>query len=582
MISPFNCSREDLGRLLAVARGDSPADIVLTNGVLANVLSGEFYAAEVALSGGRIAGVSATHGSYDGREVIDLEGEYIAPGFMDAHVHIESSLLPPGTFAGEVLPHGTTSVISDPHEIANVCGAEGVRYMLAASEGLNLRVFVMLPSCVPATDMETSGARLGPEDIAGLVGQPRVLGIAEVMNYPGLIAADGGVLGKVQLGHSARLRVDGHAPGVGGRALQAYAAAGVASDHESVSAAEALEKLRAGIHVLIRQGSTAQNLLALLEMVTPANSRFCSFSTDDKQPEDLLSEGHIDHNVRLAISAGLDPMLALQMASVNTARHYGLNDIGAIAPGYMADIITFRDLYDLRVTRTFASGRLVAREGELLVPQPSRAAFPAYSGRIAPIAPEQLTITASGPRARVIEVVPDQIVTGAGLEPVSSRGGLLASDPSRDILKIAVIERHGKNGNIGVGLVRGFQLGAGALASSVAHDSHNVVTVGVTDGDMALATNRVLEMHGGLCCVENGQVKAELALPIAGLMSDRPAGDVRDALRGLLEAARSLGCALNNPYMQMAFLALPVIPSLKITDRGLVDVDAFALVDLFV
>jgi adenine deaminase len=582
MIKSFDFDSEQMKSLLRVARGEEPADSLLKGGRLVNVLTGEIYPAEVAIVGDRIAGVSRVPGEYQGREVIDLGGQFIAPGFIDAHVHIESSLLLPAEFANGVLPRGTTSVVSDPHEIANVHGLEGIRFMLAASEGLALRVFVMLSSCVPATDMETSGARLSAEDLASLVDEPRVLGIAEMMNYPGVIGGSDDMVAKARLGHGSRMPVDGHAPLVGGRALQAYVAAGVVSDHESVSAPEARDKLRAGMQVHIREGSTARNLDALLPIVNERTARFCSLCTDDKQPDDLEKDGHIDHSVRKSVASGLDPVLALQMATINTARHYGLRDLGAIAPGCLADVVTFADLHDLRVTRTFAGGRLVAENGSILERQ-SNGTPPPHGKVLTPgLGDGSFTIQATGKRARIIQVVPEQIVTRTAIEEVEARDGCVVASPRRDILKIAVVERHKGTGNVGVGLVRGFNLGAGALASSVAHDSHNIVVVGASDAEMLLAARTVAQMGGGICAVRGSEVLAQLALPVAGLMSDGSLEQARVAMERLLSAARGLGCALSNPYMAMAFLALPVIPELKLTDKGLVDVKAFALCPLFV
>jgi adenine deaminase len=582
LIKPFDMSPEQIRSLLPVARGDAPADLLLRGGQLVNVLSGEIYPAEVAIAEDRIAAVSTTPGQYQARKAIELNGEYIAPGFIDAHVHIESSMLLPAEFANAVLPHGTTSVVSDPHEIANVHGLEGIRYMLAASEGLALRVFVMLSSCVPATDMETAGASLSAVDLATLIDEPRVLGIAEMMNYPGVIGASDDMVSKATLGHGNKLRVDGHAPLVGGQSLQAYIAAGVASDHESVSAQEALEKLRSGMQILIREGSTAKNLDALLPIVNDRTARFCSFATDDKQPDDLQREGHLDHIIRRAIASGLDPVTAIRMATINTARHYGLNDLGAIAPGYLADMVTFADLSNMRVTRTFASGRLVAENGQMVEKQTS-SAVPPSNNMLAPgLSESSFAIPAAGKRAHVIQVIPEQIVTRDIIEEVTTRNGYLVAAPERDILKIAVVERHKSTNNVGVGLVKGFGLREGALASSIAHDSHNVVVVGATDAEMLLAARAVVEMGGGVCAVKGDKVLGRLPLPVAGLMSDQPLEVARDAMSTLLNAARALGCPLSNPYMAMAFLALPVIPELKITDKGLVDVVAFRLCSLFV
>jgi adenine deaminase len=581
MIAPFDLTAEQLQALLAVARGDVPADLLLTGGRLVNVLSGEVYPAEVAILGNRIAGVSVTSGVYQAQRTLDLGGQFLAPGFIDAHVHIESSLLTPAEFAGAVLPCGTTAVVSDPHEIANVHGLDGIRYMLEASDGLDLRVFVMLSSCVPATDMETSGAALDAAALASLIASPRVLGIAELMNYPGLIAGVPDMVAKALLGHRARLRLDGHAPLVTGQALQAYIAAGVASDHESVAAAEALEKLRSGMQVLIREGSTAKNLDALLPIVNERNGRFCSFSTDDKQPDDLVREGHLDHSLRRAIASGLDPMLALRMVTINTARHYGLNDLGAIAPGYLADMVTFADPRDLRVTRTFAGGRLVAENRRLLVPQRSTTSPPRNHVAVPELSLASFALPAIGTRARVIEMVPEQIVTRAVTMDVPVTNGFAVADPERDLLKIAVVERHHRTGNTGVGLLTGFGLRTGALASTFAHDSHNIVVIGASDDEMLLAVQTIVAIGGGLAAVRGGEVLGTLPLPIAGLMSDQPFETVRADMVRLLEIARELGCAHANPYMAMAFLALPVIPELKITDKGLVDVTAFKLISPF-
>lgn len=582
MIRSFVQDAEELKELLAVARGDAPADMVLRGGQLVNVISGEVYPAEVALYKGRIAGVSSTPGVYAGGAEIDLGGEYIAPGFIDGHVHIESSLVVPPEFSNAVLPCGTTSVVTDPHEIANVHGIEGIRFMLTSSEGLSLRVFVMLSSCVPATDMETSGARLSADDLAGLLSEPRVLGIAEMMNYPGVVSGLDDMARKAVLGHGAGVRVDGHSPLLSGQALQAYASAGISSDHESVSAGEALEKLRAGMHVLIREGSTARNLNALLPVVNERTARFCSFATDDKQPNDLARDGHIDHCVRRAIAVGIDPMTAMQMATINTARHFGLDDLGAVAPGYHADLVTFADLREPRISRTFAGGKLVAEGGKVLTRSQSTVAAPHNIMHTANLDLDSFAIKAEGTHARAIGVLPDQIVTQSDVVEVSQEGGYVISDPQRDILKIAVIERHRGTGNVGLGLVKGFGLRAGALASSIAHDSHNLVVIGATDDEMLLAAQTVVALGGGISAVRGEQVLAQLPLPVAGLMSDQPWEKVSDSMQSLLEAAHSLGCQLDNPYMAMAFLALPVIPRLKLTDMGLVDVEEFRLCSLFV
>jgi adenine deaminase len=529
-----------------------------------------------------VAGVSRQSGGYSGRESLDLGGEFVAPGLIDGHVHIESSLCVPPEFANAVLPHGTTTVVSDPHEIANVHGIDGLRYMLDASEGLPLRVFVMLSSCVPATDMETSGARLAASDLAPLLDEPRVIGIAELMNYPGVIGAAPDMLEKALLAHGARVRADGHAPLVRGTGLQAYASAGVTSDHESVGAEEALEKLRSGLHILIREGSTAKNLDALVPIVNEHTAHRCSFATDDKQPDDLAHEGHIDHAVRKAVAHGVDPVLALSMATINTARHYGLNDLGAVAPGYHADFFTFSDLSQIRPARVFAGGKLVAEGGRLLSRTRGNVPHPPNSMRVQKLSAESFAVRAKGGQIRAIGVVPEQIVTEHLQVQANVANGLAIADASTDLLKIAVVERHSGSGNVGLGFVRGVGLREGALASTVAHDSHNIVLVGASDDDLATAAAAVIEMGGGLCAVRGGEVLARLPLPVAGLMSTEPWEVVREGMEALLVAASALGSPLLNPYMALAFLALPVIPALKITDKGLVDVTQFKLVPLFV
>lgn len=581
-VTSFVDNEVEMQALLAVSRGDAPADLLLTNCQLVNVFTREIYPAEIAIIHGRVAGVSAQLGAYTARETLDLGGEYIVPGFIDAHVHIESGLMLPAEYANAVMPHGTTAVVSDPHEIANVHGLDGIRFMLAASEGLALRVFVMLSSGVPATDMETSGAHLSADDLATLLNEPRVLGIAEMMNYPGVVAASPDMSAKALLGHNARVRIDGHAPLVRGLTLQAYAAAGISSDHESVSAEEALDKLRSGIQVLIREGSTARNLDAILPIINEHTSRFCSWATDDKQPDDLETQGHIDHNIRKAVAQGLDPILAIQMATINTARHYALNDLGAIAPGYHADMVTFRDLSDIRPTRTFAAGTLVAQNKTMLHPMRNLVQPPKNNMTAGHVTEASFHIAAAAEKVRVIRVLPEQIITIAEVAYAKLEDDEIVVDLDRDILKIAVVERHRSTGHIGVALVTGMGLKAGALASSIAHDSHNVVVVGTNDADMALAAQTVNNMQGGIAAVSNGEVLAQLALPVAGLMSDQPHAKVRDAMQNLLAAAHSLGCPLSNPYMQMAFLALPVIPQLKLTDLGLVDVVNFTPISLFV
>lgn len=567
---------ERLAELIRVARGEAPADLLLRGGRVVNVLSGEVCETSVAIHRGRIAGL----GDYEGKETLDLEGLCLSPGFIDAHCHIESSMTPPAEYARAVVPRGTTAVVADPHEIANVLGLEGIRFLLESSRHCPLDVFLMAPSCVPASHLETAGAKLDAEDLSPLLRDGRVLGLGEMMNYPGVVAADPGVLAKLRLAGGGV--ADGHAPGLTGRALCAYAAAGIQSDHECVTAEEAREKLRLGLHVMIREGSTAKNLKALLPVVRPESACRFSLVTDDVDPADLTSKGHLDYVVSEAVRLGLDPVLALQMVTVNPARYFGLRDRGAVAPGYRADLAAFDDLRSVKVRKVFKDGSLVASEG--------RVAFygdHVPSGRVRNTVSlrwdrlEDLSVPASGRTLRVIGVEPGQIVTRSLLLEARVKDGRAVSDVERDVLKLAVAERHGRTGQVGLGFVRGFGLKRGALASSVAHDSHNVIAAGVEDEDLRAGFRAVEEMQGGLAAVRDGRPVARLPLPIAGLMSDSPIETVTRDLKALHAAARELGCALESPFMTLSFLALAVIPELKLTDLGLVDVTRFELVPLF-
>ncbi|MHB8896230.1 MAG: adenine deaminase [Candidatus Geothermincolia bacterium] len=556
---------------IRLARGEGEVDLLLTNCLLVDVLSGRVHPAEVAVYDGTIVGVGK---GYSARETVDLGGNYVAPGLIDAHVHIESSMLTVPEFARAVVPHGTTAVVTDCHEIANVMGVPGIRYMMDSASLAPLDVYVMLPPCVPATPLETSGAVLEAPDLAPLKADPGVLGLGELMNFPGTIGCDPGVLAKLELFRG--MPVDGHAPGLSGTDLCAYVAAGPDSDHECTTALEAEEKLQNGMHIFLRQGTSARNLLDLLPVANASNStRFC-FCVDDRSSADLLESGHIDAIVRLATGAGLDPMTAIQMATINTARRFGLAKLGAVAPGYRADIVVFDDLESLNVLKVFKDGRLVATDGAIAVDAGKCPDAPSTFD-VGGFGIESLRLAGQG-RARVIGIVPGQIVTEALIEEVPFVRGLAQADPARDILKIAVVERHKGTGNVGVAFTRGFGLKRGALASSVAHDSHNVVVVGCTDEDMVAAVECVVSMGGGQAVVSGGRVEASVALPIAGLMSPLPAAEVASSVARLEERAASLGCSLADPFMTMSFLALPVIPSLKITDRGLVDVGAFDFV----
>ncbi|MCK9243678.1 MAG: adenine deaminase [Candidatus Marinimicrobia bacterium] len=561
--------------LIRVAHGDKPADLLITNIKLVNLLSAEIYPTSVAVYAGKIAGF----GEYEAREVIDGQGNYLAAGLIEGHVHIESSMLTPREFAMAVVPHGTTTVIADPHEIINVMGMAGLQYMLAASENLPIDIYYMLSSCVPATHLENAGAVITAEEMQKWIGHPRILGIGEMMNFPGVIGCDPQVLRKIE--NSAGKVIDGHAPLVLGKDLSAYIAAGISSDHESTEFDEALEKLRKGLFVMIRECSAARNLEALLPIVNQLNAVNCGFVTDDPHPDFLMDSGHIDSIVRLALSKGCDPIMALQMASINTARHFGLRQNGAVAPGYDADLILFDDFENFKVRQVFKAGRKVAEDGQMLITPAGFTETPKNSMHPAPLADDAFCVPARGREIWAIEIIPHQIITRKLRIATEIVDGLAVGAPDRDLLKIAVVERHHATGNIGLGFVKGMGLQHGAIASTVAHDSHNIVVVGTNDADMLIACQALVKMCGGKIVVANGQILAALPLPIAGLLSDQPLAQVRAAADRLNQTARELGCIPENPFMTLSFLSLPVIPELKLTDRGLVDVIKFDFIELF-
>ncbi len=563
-------------QLVGAARGNAPADLLLRDGWILDVFSGAFFRGDVAVKDGIIVGFGASEAT----EIVDLDGAWLIPGLIDAHMHIESSQLTPAEFARAVLPHGTTTVMADPHEIANVLGLVGIRYMLDATEGLPLRVFFMVPSCVPATPLETSGAELSATEISEALSWERVVGLGEVMNFPGVIELDPAVHAKLDAARGCP--IDGHAPGLSGPDLWAYVISGPRTDHECTTLAEAQEKLRAGMHILIREGTTSRNLNSLLPLLTERSAPFVHFCTDDRHPETLLNEGHMDDLVRKAIAGGIPPEMAIAASTLHTARAYGLPDLGAIAPGYRADLLVISDLDGLKVVQVYADGRLVAENGRCTIDLPHHAAAGVNGTMQVDLERLSFRIPAGRGAARAIGVIPDQAMTeDRRVEPRIETGEVI-SDLEQDLLKLAVVERHRGTGNIGLGLVQGFGLKRGALASTVAHDSHNVVVVGANDADMRAAVAALVNMGGGQVVVEDGQVLAALPLHIAGLISDSPLAEVAEKAHELARAARSLGCVLPAAFMTLSFLALPVIPSLKLTDRGLVDVDCFEIVDLFV
>jgi adenine deaminase len=556
-----------LSRRLAVARGDEPADLVVRGGKVLSVFTREWLETDVAIVDGWIAGL----GAYAGREEIDAGGRWVVPGFIDAHMHLESSKLLVDEFARLVLPFGTTAVVADPHEIANVLGTDGVHWLLDATAGLPLDVYFMASSCVPASDFESPRRRLSPGDLDALLRRRRVIGVAEMMNFPGVIGGAPEELAKLGLAE----HVDGHAPGVLGRSLMAYAAAGIRSDHEAYTVDEGRERLRAGMWLLIREGSAARNLQALLPLLAEYGPSRIAFCTDDREPEHIADDGHINSMVRDAVAFGIQAEDALTAATLSPALWHGLAHLGAVAPGYHADLLVLPDLERFVPETVLKRGRPAAQIPEAEVPDWVR-----HTVRIGAFGPEMFRIPWQGGDARVIGIVPGQILTDSLVDAPALRAGEALPDPERDLAKIAVVERHLGTGRVGLGFVRGFGLRRGALASSVAHDAHNIVVVGMNDASMAAAVRRLANRGGGIVVVDGADVLAELPLPVAGLLSDAPLADVLDASHAVIAAARALGCELEAPFQHLAFLALSVIPSLKLTDRGLVDVDAFELVPL--
>lgn len=567
-----------LEQMIDVASGRTRAGLVLKNANVVNVFTGDITPGDIAIDGAFIAGI----GEYSGKEVIDLKGKFVAPSFIDGHVHVESSMVMPIQYARAVVPHGTGAVVADPHEIANVLGMEGIMYMSKSMRGGPLEFYMMLPSCVPSTDLETNGVALDFLDIKPLMTEHYVLGLAEVMNYPGVIYRDPEILEKISVALKMGKRIDGHAPGLTDYDLNAYAAARITSEHECTTFEEARSKLSRGMHIHIREGSTAKNLESLAALITPYTALQCSFATDDRNTLDLITKGHIDSMIRSAVEFGVDPVQAIRVATISTARHYGLQYTGAIAPGYYADLVVLDALETAKVNRVYKQGVLVARKGKMvqefgIQDQPRLR----RSVNIHYLEPEDFQVKAQGTHMNVIGMIRDQIITERLIEEAKVVDGFVVPDIDRDIAKVSIIERHNASEPRAVGFVHGMGIKEGAMVSSIAHDSHNIVAVATNDTDLIAAAVQIVRMQGGIAIVKDGEVIESLPLPIAGLMSDQTVEHVSGKLNLLKDAAHDLGTPLGEPFMAMAFLSLPVIPKLKITDLGLIDVERFRLIDLF-
>ena len=563
---------------VALASGKHPVSLVLKNCKIINVFNGKIIQSDLAIDHGKIIGI----GNYEGDTIVDLKGKFVAPGLIDAHMHMESTLVTPDQMARIIVPRGTTTVIADPHEIANVSGIPGIEYMIEATSKTQLNGFFMMPSCVPATPFENSGHVLKREELSVLKSHLNVLGLGEVMDYVGVINGNLDILEKLEM--ADRMIVDGHGPDLSGKTLNAYMINGIRTDHECTTLEEMEERIGLGMYVAIREGTAAKNLDALIKGVNVHTKQQCMFCTDDKHPEDILRDGHIDYNVKRAISLGIDPITALQMATINTARCYNLRDIGAIAPGYDADLIVFEDFESFEIVEVYKKGHLVAKDKKALFEtEPIDSSRVRDTVKISPIRPEQLTLPLLSDIAHVIRITPGNIVTEHVIRRVyQDEYGNFITNPRLDINKIAVIERHGKTDNIGLGLVENFHIMNGAIATTIAHDSHNIIVVGDNDHDMALAVNELIRTQGGITLASKGSVKQTLPLPISGLMSDRSMEEVTETLSELKRLAYELLSVPTTlePFMTLSFLALPVIPELKITDRGFFDVKKFDFIEV--
>ena len=565
-----------LSKLIAVARGDAPADLLLQNAKIINTFVGIIEEGNVAIYGDKIAGV----GNYvKAKETIDIKGRYLAPGFIDGHIHIESSMLHPVHYAHAVVPRGISTLVTDLHEITNVAGFDGIKFVMAWAKKLPLDIFLMAPSCVPATHMETSGAEITSEQIIKALKIQDVIGLGEMMNFPGVINGDREVIKKISAAQGKV--IDGHAPGVTNKHLNSYIAAGIYSDHESTSTEEGREKLRRGMHLMIREGSSEKNLDALLPLVNEKTYKRCFFVVDDRSCSDLLHDGDVDAVVRKAIQNGLEPIRAIQMATINTAEYFRLYDRGAIAPGYVANLVTFTNLSQLDADMVIHKGRLVAKKGKYLGPMPKSLDLElADTVRIKPFNIEALKLTTRGGSLPVIEIVPGQILTKKRIEKIKIKDGEVLPDLDEDILKLVVVERHRASGRIGLGLVKGFGLKRGAIASSIAHDSHNIVVVGTNDTDIFTSIKEIETLKGGLAVSIDGKIAAALPLPIAGLLSPEPLETVVKRFSNVEKTASTLGNVPPAVFALLSFIALPVIPELRLTDMGLVDVIEFKLINI--
>lgn len=573
-------TKESLKKRIDVATKRVPADLVIKNGKVVNVFTREIIREDIAIVDGYIAGT----GTFEGKETVDASDKYIVPGFIDGHVHIESAMVTPPVFSNVVLPHGVTTIIADPHEIANVAGTYGIDFMLHTSEDIPLEVLLVLPSCVPATPFENAGASLEASDLEPYYSHPRVIGLGEVMDYPSVLHKDDNMLDKIMNATARERHIDGHASGIHSDGINVYMAAGIRTDHECVTAEEALTRLRKGMYVMLREGSAAKDLVALLKAVHEHTARRCLFVTDDKHLDEIIDEGSIDYHVKTAIREGLDPLLAIQMATLNAAECFGLKTKGAIAPGYEADLLLLNDLKTVDIDRVYKRGNLVAQNGHVIQPAKAFVASPAITDslHIKRVSREDLKVRMNeGNRANIIGIKPKMIVTKHLIEKVDVIDGFFQPCTKKDQLKIAVIERHNETGNIGLGIVKGMGMKRGAIASTVAHDSHNIVATGTNDDDLLMAIQVTADMKGGLVVVEDGKLIASLPLPIAGLMSDLDYQVIHERIKEVNKALERIGCSMEfNPFITLAFIALPVIPELKLTDTGLFDVKAFRHIEI--